>query len=514
MPSNFSLPRRAILEVQEGGAGASAWKTLATLSDVSIVRMGAIDSGEQTISRFYGRDERNGGRLRVVNSARTGEPPVYTAEVQVMDAKVANILQVLDGKKNLRVRYFYGEYSNPVNFDKIRVLSRAWNKKPKGGFSRDMVNSMEGFEDQAEAQRRTFPHEADDLLELDPLVLQDIKGTTTTLAVNAVLSIGYPRWAGEVAGENQNNPGNKEWLFGTAKASVGQVPKLIVTLDKGATKTVLDCTGLADFTITGIAKCGNNIIISGSDATGGGLAYASLDAIKAASTSVTFTRSTGIAAGTEVNNVARIDDNTAIAVGPAGAVYISTDGGRTFASAGTAVTANALTEIAVVDSTLQWFGGASGTLVRRYKGVMSVITVTGLSTNAINSLAVPTGLLRGTELYVGGADGNLYVTVNGTATTPTWTTRSFDSSGAGAIDGLAFGGPDGDVLFIIQTNGSSQSRVLQDLSGGMVGNDVYIVSQFTSPTNATFDAIAVADENTAMVVGGVTGGQGFIGLVS
>jgi hypothetical protein len=511
MPSNILLPRRAVLEIQEGGAGASAWKSLATLSDVSLVRLGAVDSGEVEISRYYGRDERT-GRLKVIASSRTGTAPTYTADVEIADAKVASLLEALNGKKNLRVRMFTGEYANPTNYERIRVLSRAWNKKPKGGFSRDMVNSFEGFEDQADAQRRTFPHDVDDFLELDPLVVQDIKGTVTTLAINAVLSVGYPRWAGEVAGENQNNPGNKEYLAGTVKTGVGQPPNLLYTANKGATWTVIALTGLNDFTVTGIAKVGGNIVISGSDAIGGGLAYASYDAVK--SGTVTFTRSTGIAAGTVVSAVATIDSNTVIACGPAGAVYISTDGGRTFASAGTAVTANALTCIAVVDSSLQWFGGASGTLVRRYKGVMSTITVTGLSTNAINSLAVPTGLLRGTELYVGSAAGNIYVTVNGTATTPTWATRAFDSSGVGAVDGLAFGGPDGEVLFILQTNGSSQSRVLLDLSGGMLGNDVAILGSFTSPANATFNALAVADENTAMVVGDVQSGQGMIALVA
>lgn len=513
MPSNILLPRRAVLEIQEGGAGASAWKSLATLNDISMVRLGAIDSGETEITRFVGRDEKT-GRLKVVASSRTGGVVTYTTEIEVGDVKLASLLQALDGKKNLRVRHFTGEYSNPTNYERILELSRAWNTKPSGGFSRDMVNSFEGFEDQADMQRRVFPHDVDGLLEIYPLTLSDIRGTVTTLAINAVLSVGYARWAGEVDGENTNNPGNREYLAGTAKATAGQPPKLLVTLDKGATWTVLTCTGLNDFTITGIAKAGRNIVISGSDATGGGLAYCDWDTIKAATSTVTFTRSTGISAGTEVNAVAAIDSSTLVACGPAGAVYVSTDGGRTFASAGSAVTANALTCVAVVDSSLQWFGGASGTLVRRYKGVMSTITVTGLSTNAVNSLAVPTGLLRGSELFVGSAAGNIHVTVNGAATTPTWETRAFDASGAGAVDGLAFAGDDGEVLFVLQTNGSSQSRVLRDLSGGRLGNDVEAISAFTSPANSTFNAVAAADHNTAMVAGAVNSTYGFLGLAS
>lgn len=513
MPSNILLSRRAVLEIQEGGAGASAWKSLATISDVSLNRVGAIDSGEVEISRYYGRDEKT-GRTKVLASSRTGQAPTYTFDLEIADAKLTTLLQALDGKKNLRVRTFTGEYSNPINFERILVASRAWNKKPMGGFSRDMVNSFDGYEDQPDMQLRSFPHEADDLLELLPLTLSDLRGTVTTLAINAVANVGYSRWAGEVAGENQNNPGNKEWLAGTAKGGVGVAPKLLMTLDKGATWYALTCTGLTDFTITGIAKVGGNIVISGSDATGGGLAYCAWETVKAQTTAVTFTRSTNIAAGTQFNGVKAIDSQTAIACGPAGAVYISTDGGRSFSSAGTPVTANALTCCAVVDSTLQWFGGASGTLVRRYKGVMSVIPVTGIGTAAINSLAVPTGMLRGTELFVGSAAGNVYVTVNGTATTPTWTTRAFDSSGAGAVDGMAFAGNDGEVLFVLQTNGSSQSRLLRDLSGGYLGNDVEIVSSFTSPANSTFNAVDAADPQTAMIVGDVNATYGAICLAS
>jgi hypothetical protein len=79
---------------------------------------------------------------------------------------------------------------------------------------------------------------------------------------------------------------------------------------------------------------------------------------------------------------------------------------------------------------------------------------------------------------------------------------------------MSFAGNDGEILYLIQTNGSSQSRILRDLSGGKLGNDVEAISQFTSPSNAAFDDIFAADENTAMVVGDVTGGQGFIGLVA
>lgn len=508
MTSNVLLPRRGVLEIQEGGAGSSNWKALALIMDMSLYRLGAVDSSEVEITRFVGRDERT-GRLKVIASSRTGGVVTYTAELEIADTKVSRILESVNGKKNLRVRMFTGEYSNPVNYEKIRLLSRAWTKKPMGGFTRDMLNSFEGFEDQADMQKRTFPQDVDALYELDPVVHSKISGTVTTLGISDVISVGFERWAGEVAGENQNNPGNKEFLFVTLK-DVSNLPHVFWTANQGASWADNTGTGLTNFDGSGICKAGGNVIISGTGA-GGGLAYASFETVKAGT--ATWTRSTGISAGTVVNSVRAIDSNTVIACGASGAVWISTDGGRSFASAGTAVTANALTKIAVVDSSLQWFGGASGTLVRRYKGVMSLITVSGLAV-AINSLAVPPGLGRGTELFIGDAGGNLRVTVNGTATAPTFATRAFDGSGSGAVDGLAFAGDDGELLYLIQSNGSSQSRILRDHSGGQVGNDVEVIGAYTDPANSTFNALAMADLNTGMLIGDVNGGQGYIGLLA
>lgn len=506
MPSNVLLPHRKLLEIQEGGAGASNWKGLGLIGDVSQVSMAPIDSSEVEITRYPARDERT-GRLINIDSVRSGTPLTYTTEITVQDGNLRRLLESLDGKMNLRIRNFGGEYSVPTNYQKMRVLSRAWNKKPSmGKFANDMVNSFDGYEAPKDPQRRSFPFESDDAFEVDPVVPLKISGTVTAQGISDVISVGYPRYAGQIAGENQNNPGNKEYLFITLKDG-SNLPHIHFTLNKGASWVDNTGTGLTNFDGSGIAKCGALVVISGIGA-GGGLAYAEYEAVKAGT--ATWTRSTNIAAGTVINAVRAIDSQTLIACGAAGAVYISTDGGRSFVSAGGAVTANALTKIAVVDSTLQWIAGASGTLIRRYKDVMSVVAISGFAV-AINSLVVPTGLSRGTEVFVGGADGTVRASVNGTATTPTFSTRR---SGASAVDAMAFAGPDGDVLYIAESNGSSQSRLVRDLSGGMFGNDAEILGSYTDPANSTYNQIAAADVNTAMVIGDVNTSQGFIGLVA
>ena len=500
-----SLPRRVVLEVQEGGAGASAWKTLDLANDITMVRIGANSGGDIEFVDEYGRNQAKGGQLEIVGTRQTGTPSPITFDLEV-GYKVRATLRALDGKKNLRARYFSGEYSVATNFNKIQLFCNSRNTNKFGTVNRDLVND---FEDVGDQLKRLFPQRASHYEELDELTRQKISATVTTLGISHVISVGYPRAAGDIPGESENNPGNKEYLIVTLK-DVSNLPHIFWTSNKGSAWVDNTGTGLTNFDGTAIARAGANVIISGSGA-GGGLAYANFEAVKAGT--ATWTRSTNISAGTVVNFVVAVDALTLYACGNAGAVYKSTDGGMSFSSLGTAVTANNLSRIAVSDNELLWIGGASGTLVRVYKDVMSLVTVGALAA-AINSLAVPPGGQRGRQLYVGAADGKIYRTYDGLATTPAFTTPSFDSSGSGAIDGLAFAGYEGAVLYIAQTNGSTQSRILRDLSGGFLGQDVQILGSFAAPANSSINALAAADINTVMAVGDVNGGQGYIELVS
>jgi len=500
------IPDRAILEIQKGGPGASNWEGIAILSDVSQYRFGPLDSTELEIKRDVGRDERT-GRLRTIKSSRSGNVLSYTGEIETADIATKRFLEQIDGYNSYRVRYFTGEaYNVPTNYERIRLASGAWLKKPKGTFTRDMLNSFEGYESQSESQRRKFPLDIDEVLEIYRLNHSKISGTVTTLAANDVISYGYPRYAGYVPGETDNNPGNKEFIFVTAKDG-SNLPHLHYTTGRGAAWVDITLTGLTNFDATGVAKAGDYVVVSGSGA-GGGLAYARWTDILAGS--ATWTRSTNISAGTVINRVRAVSGQKLYAVGQSGAVYVSTDCGKTFTSAGTAVTANHLTRIAVASEDLVWFGGASGTVVRMYRDVMSLVTVSGLAA-AVNDLAVPP--MRPNEFFIAAADGKVYAAPNGTATTPTFSTRHSES-GVSAIDAMAFGGPCGEILFFVETNGSSQSRIAIDYSGGRFGADVLRLGSFTDPANSTINALAAADENTCMAVGDVNGGQGYIGLVA
>lgn len=491
-----TLPRFRVVEVQEGGSGSTNWVPLGVYGDIGSPKVTGPSGGDTEVTSHYGRDYKT-GKMKIVNQVVSGVPAPYTFDVE-LPMELRSILTRFKGRKNIRIRFFDGDYGTPTNYKKTLNYINGFSINENGNFGGDILNDVDNPGDQL---RRTYPQQFADMVEVDPLTISDVSGSIIAYALNGVISIGYERWAGDVAGENENNPGDKEFLAISA-VDGATFHHVLYTDDRWA--TVTDITGAtANFIGQGIAKAGKNVVICGSGA-GGGLMYTTLAAIIAGT--ATFTRSTGVSAGTVVNAVVAASASVLYAVGASGAVWKSTDAGVTFASLGTAVTANALTELVCVDDTLLWAGGASGTLVKIYKDVMSVVAVNGLSTTAINSLAVPPGSRRGQELFIGSAAGNVHWTANSLPSTgaPVFAARSFDNVGVGAVDGLAFAGSEGEMLYAIQTDGSSQSRLLRDHSGGKFGQDVEVLGAFTSPTNATYNALAVASPNCVVCVGDVS----------
>lgn len=240
-----------------------------------------------------------------------------------------------------------------------------------------------------------------------------------------------------------------------------------------------------------------------------GVAYALITDAKSASNPV-WTLASGISAN-HPKVLAVLPGGDVIAAGDGGYIYKSTDGGFSFASldAASATTDN-INAIEVVSDNLVWFGCDSGTLLKYNGKGVSVVTTTGITAN-INALAVPVG--RNKELYMGMADGSIQRTNDSTVTAPTFTQKTWAGSGVGSIDDLLFVGPLANTLYISQANAAGASRILRDLSGGALGNQVEEVSTYDSPGNGGYNSIAGGNENFIMVVGEVEATYGFIGQV-
>lgn len=498
-----SIGNRTFVEVQEGGAGASGWQPIMLFKgEKSAIVIPAPSGGEVEYTAQYATDHKRGGKIVEVGVRKSGTPAPITGELQVWD-DAADYLKSLSGKFNVRVREFTGEYSDPNNYLRTRYMLGALSTNPGNAWSGDWVNEIAAPGDQ---QMRTYALRASMILEERQPALTNISGTVTALAINKVISIGYERAAGEIAGEATANDGNQDFIAVTDK-DVSNLPHLLWTDDGGSSWTDVTLTGMTNGDAVDVTKAGAYIVVAMIGA-GGGIAYAKWSDIKAGT--ATWVRATGVSAGTVVNCILAVTAKNIYAGGQSGKIYRSTDGGFTFElwNDGLA-TAQNLLQIAFYDQSLVWLGGASGALVKIARGVASAVAVTGIGTDDVTALAVPEG--RGNEVFVGTSAGDLFVSVDEGAR---WDVRTFDGSGSGTIADLQFSGHEGQFLWLLQTNGSAQTRILRDRSGGYAGADVEIVSTYTGVANSGMNSIAASDPTTAVVVGEVNSAQGFIGRVA
>ncbi len=499
-----------VLEIQQGGSGAGDYGYAYESKELSGLKLGAPTGGEITWKRYYGTDYGRNAYQVPIGRRRTGNPTPYKLPLSIpnwVTPTVRNLLRNMEGVKNIRVRAYNGDVNNRNGYQVMYGWINAVNTNLPGAFDGDIMN---GAEPPADLTSRQWPQEADAYAEWWPVSHVRIAPTLTTLAINAAISYGFPRNAGDIVGEVGNNDGGQEFIAVTG-VDGSNLSHILWTQDGGTTWTDVTITGMTNFAGSGVAMVGENLVISGTS-TGGGLVWAKWADVKAGT--ATFARSTNISAGTVLNAVAKVTGQKALASGASGAVYVSTDGGKTFTSAGTAVTANTLTWIAVYDDTLQYMGGASGALVRRKNDVMSLMTAGGWSTTALTAGAVPNDPSRSVQLFVGTAAGDIYFCQDATASVPVWTKRY--SAGSGSIPAMAFAGYCGNTFWFVWTNGSTQSVVRRDFTGGYFGQ-VEDIGSVTSPGNSGINAIAVPNSwevNKALVVGPVNTSNGYIGLIN
>lgn len=494
---------RTFVEVQAGGAGIGNWQPIdLMLGEKSGVILPSPSGGEVEYTPQYATDHEEGSQIVMIGFKKTGAPSPLTGEIRLIDLLEAGFYG-LEGKFNLRTREFTGDYSDPNNYVRTRYLLGARITNPGNAFSTDLVNELAKPGDQ---RTRNYSYIAAQMLDERVPVLSNISGAITSLAINKIISIGYKRAAGDVPGEYKNNPGTLDYIAVTDK-DASNLPHLIWTNDGFNTYHDVTLTGMTNGDAVGVTKAGAYIIVAMSG-TGGGLAYARWKDIKAGT--ATWTRCTGISVGTAVNCVSTISPKLIYAGGNGGKIYRSTDGGFSFELFNDGVaTAQNLTKIAWADQTLVWLGGAAGALVKIARGAAAAVTVTGLGTDNVTGLAVPKG--RGNAIHVVSSAGDWYASDDeGT----TWREPEFDGKGTGTLADIQFSGYEGQFCWLLHTNGSSQTRVLRDRSGGYGGPDVQIVSHYTDPANSGINSIAASDPTTAVCVGEIHSTKGFIGRVT
>lgn len=485
MPIN---PQNSVAVIQPGGAGQRIlW--LHPETDID-----AISGGDLSYEYDWAGLQYRGAR-------RTSNPGAFTGTINSRKTDVSEIRKLASQVCLFNFILAYGCKPDALTeFDYMEVYVDAG------------VTSL-GSSDQVSTRTTgSDPKLMDNLgfsagvrVELKPLGQADITGTVIGSGINDIIPVASARCASYCGGYLD---GTEEWIAVADPVSPATTPNVLYTANSGNSWTTITLTGV-DAVLTGVAVAGDRVIVT-ANGTNGGVFVAPLSEVRAGAT--TFTLAAGISAGADYNAVAALGMN-AIAVGASGLMAVSRDGGYSW-TALTSGVAVALNEVAMLNETTAVAVGASGRVIR----VENLARATAFNPSlfsAVNltSVAIPPN--RSNEVYIGGADGNIYKSTDINAVTPTWAALSFNKpSGGGSINDLAFGGPNGVVLFVLQEDSGGNTRVLVDYSGGYMGAYVKALQPFTSAIGASGNAIGVASGNFAMWVGEADSTYGTIARVS
>lgn len=505
------VSNKKILEIQAGGAGAGPWRALA-YSDVdgkSVSIVSAPDPGGQDMQPLYGRSLAKGGKLEIIGMARGGEPALATMDVQLPHYAYIAYRNHIQGKHNVRVREYTGDVGNKTNFVNLSQMIAAYNTSG-GAFSK---NLMDDSTNDSAMQLRTFSQSG---LVFEELRQLDYSNLTAALAVgnyaaNRVYSFGVPAEAG-IDGETANNDGKQDFLILTdMDTPTTGSPQVVITRDGGATITKVDVAAVVNGNAVGATLAGGYLFLA-CTGTAGGVVRAPWDDVLAGS--ATFTYVSGIASGDVTNDVLAVSHEVIYSVENSGIIMRSTDGGFTFSvfDAGVLTTEN-LTRIEARGENLVWIAGENNKLIKITNGTSKELITTGGPTSNIKAVRIPPGFNRGTEVYLGYADGSVWVSKD---EGDSFASYPFDGSGSGSIDDIVFAGVDGQYMYVLQQNASSQSRVLLDLSGGYLRQDVKELRAYATPVINSLSAALlgrVVPYDTIMACGEVSSSNAYVAKI-
>lgn len=504
MPQWNPRVANTILDVRVNGPG-NPWQILEFDAELA-----APSGGGQPVDSRWGRG--TNGQPEYRGLITTGNPERFTAQImsRLRSESFLTELTKVRCTFDIRARQKCDDPNNPVNYTEA-IIERDGAVTSRS-YSGQLVNASTDQDEDIKSQYDASFGVEERMVKVRH---DNISGTVADFALNMVRSIGIPTCNCVIDTGDQTFIAVSDADSTSGYAAI-PTPVFYYTLDGGTnwTGVYIDVFPAGD--AVDVLKAGDYILAASPTF---GVAYARwqdiLDGVAAPNL---WRLSSGFTAPNGVNRFDVVNGTKVLAVGNGGRMWLSTDGGISFSvlAAASAVTSQNLNCVAWVNENLAWIGGASGVLVRYDNGSLAVVPVQtsagAVLSSAIRSVAIPQR--RGKELYIGTANGNIYKTTNSLANKVIFTIAAIDQSGTGEISDLQFGGLWGSVLFYIQTNASSNSRVVRDISGGSLqANQCEIIGSYTSPVNSKINSIGVADINTAITVGEKAGAQAFIGKV-
>lgn len=488
---------QTVVEIQRGGPGNPI-----LLLDPSATVTGPSGGGQSVADRWTRDFARGAGAYKRAAVYRDAAPERFTFDLST-NLQVKDFLEKLNRLRcehTLRVRYHCNTVEDVTNYNAILVYTESFGV----GYNYDQ-NIAQGTPEDVPLMA-VVNESASEEVRIPKVQHLDISDSVSDIAINDVISVGVEQCNGDCGLENDGN--QDFWAVTDRDTTPGyggtSVPMFLYTTDGGTTFSSSAISAALTADALRVYRIGGYIFVC---LGASGLAYAKFQDVKDGVVGA-WALATGLT-GLTVNALAFAGGTDVYVACNGGNIYKSTDGGFSFSalSAGT-VTSQNLNDVVFVSNTLGWFVGNSGAVVKYYNGALSLVTISGLSAN-INTAAIQVD--RPKEIYIGVANGTIYRSRD---VGVTWASMAFVGSGTGQIKKLAFGGPKGIHLFAIQHNvAGTKSRVLRDLSGGALGYNVEVIGSYDSPANSLMNSIAPSDANTAMTVGELDGGFGFVGKV-
>lgn len=507
MPINWNdAGDKTAVDIQPGGPG-NPW--------INLDPNGMLDApsgGGRDRTTLWGRGE-TGLQPRGLNL--TSNPHDWTGNASYPLTAKNFLDRNAECPFSIRARYRCGRFSDLTNYGSPGILSYSEATNTDWTYS-DPLAQMDGTEADV---KRSLAFAASLQILIQPVAHDDLSAKILADAdLNKVIGIGFQRCAGD-CGPGQTE--EDQWLAvsdrdSTPGYSGNATARLYYTLDRMLTwnSVSIDPFTLAD--ATDVVYLGDRIVAF---SPGKAPAYASFTDIQngvvAPNLWNTSTGFTGIT-GTNFPKAAVAPNAlTIFAVGNGGRIWRSTDGGISFTLIDNAVTTTQnLNALDFQDDTLGYIGGDAGVFIRYVNGSLTKLVVSdsnGTMTANVNCVATPP--YRGSEVYIGTAGGELWRSKNANKTIVTWSNMPIDGKGAGSVTDIKFAAYQGDVMFYVQTNAASLSRVMRDLSGGYIAGQTEQIGNYTTPSNFKINSIATANQNFAATCGQIHENFAFFGQI-
>lgn len=473
---------QTIVDVQLGGPGNS-WAALTIQHSAT-----APSGGGLSFTSRWG--QANAGRSLPLGTNIDSDPERFTFDTMVAVTKDSKLDEILRDIHNyclsqcgyalpsIRIRNscdrldVINNYENAYVYDDAGVTSKGFNADLKIGPGPDGTGSVKVM--------RSVSWSAIAEARLVKLRHLDNSAASSPVAINAV-ALGCDNRVWAVTDENT-----------TPACEIGY------SADGGVTWTFSEINTLAVTAdvANDVVEFGDLVLVASPQS---GVEYATAqDVINGVATPFATATVSGSAWSTNFPNaLVVVNPALVLAFGDGGYLWSSTNG-KDFTLITTPTTEN-LNVGARIDSDRALIGGASGTLLRYDRGVVSAITVGSVS-DAITAVAVPDR--RETEYYVGTDAGDI---LRSNDSGLNWMVKYSGS----AIEAMQFVGYRGSVLFFMDS-ADSATVVYRDLSGGAFGQDVETIN---SPVDVVMNDIAARDVNYAVAVGEIETTNGFIGIV-